>query len=985
MQYLFFFLSPLLLFSHALCQSSQAGEIPLVFPGEEWQTLDPAAAGLDAEKLDALRDLVGGRGCVVRYGYMVYAWGDPAFSEEVASAFKPVLSTLLCFALQEGKLASPDEPVAKWEPRLKEINQGKDAAITWRHLASQTAAYGWAEPPGTAWAYNDFALALYYDTLMDKVFQQPGTEVLTQYIAQPLQFQDSYTFDAFGPQNRPGRLALSVRDFARYGLWILNRGHWRGQQILEKKYIDLMLHNPVPVDTPPVSGREADMLPGQRSIGGGKNITPIGPGFYSFNWWLNKTDKQGRRLFPAAPPDTFVASGHGGKRAVWIFPSLDLVVSWNDTSVEDHDDSPGNPDTQTNRAVRLIVDSVKKPYPPSPVIREVSWAPVSSIIRLATGSDNWPLTWADDGGLYTAYGDGNGFEPFLSEKLSLGFARVSGIPPEIQGTNIRSETGEQRGDGPRGKKASGLLMMDGILYLWARNAGNAQLAWSDDHARTWQWCDWRFTESFGCPTFLNYGKNYDGARDEYVYIYSPESGSAYEAADRMVMARVPKDRLRDRSAYEFFQRLDENGHPVWTADIRKRGGVFEHYRRCYRSGISYNPALKRYLWCQILPGENPRFEGGFAIFDAPEPWGPWTTAYFTELWDTGPGETGSFPPKWMSHDGRSAWLVFSGNDCFSARQAFFTLTDDRSGQTGKAAKISIQDGSWHLNGSITYPGTPAEGLLMNVRMVNSTFEDKNKPDFDPDKNTNQFIQQIPDYAAHGVRAFTLNLQGGMPGYEGAVNSAFHPDGTLDETYLQRVKRVIDACGRHGCAVILGCFYQRQDQILRDEAAVRRAVMETVNWLRSQGFTHVLLEIANEFPHSGFDHAILQSPEGEAELIRLAKQTWPALLVSTSGIGDGRFPEAVAEAADFILIHFNGVSLDEIPPRVQALKKYGKPIVCNEDDKTGEEAARAAELSVRNGASWGFMHKEWNQYVPFAFHGAADDPAVYTKMKELTAR
>ncbi|HOJ60894.1 MAG TPA: serine hydrolase, partial [bacterium] len=287
MQYLFFFLSPLLLFSHALCQSSQAGEIPLVFPGEEWQTLDPAAAGLDAEKLDALRDLVGGRGCVVRYGYMVYAWGDPAFSEEVASAFKPVLSTLLCFALQEGKLASPDEPVAKWEPRLKEINQGKDAAITWRHLASQTAAYGWAEPPGTAWAYNDFALALYYDTLMDKVFQQPGTEVLTQYIAQPLQFQDSYTFDAFGPQNRPGRLALSVRDFARYGLWILNRGHWRGQQILEKKYIDLMLHNPVPVDMPPVSGREADMLPGQRSIGGGKNITPIGPGFYSFNWWLN--------------------------------------------------------------------------------------------------------------------------------------------------------------------------------------------------------------------------------------------------------------------------------------------------------------------------------------------------------------------------------------------------------------------------------------------------------------------------------------------------------------------------------------------------------------------------------------------------------------------------------------------------------------------------------------------------------------------------
>ena len=39
------------------------------------------------------------------------------------------------------------------------------------------------------------------------------------------------------------------------------------------------------------------------------------------------------------------------------------------------------------------------------------------------GGDNWPITWADDGDLYTVYGDGNGFEPVISEKLSLGFAR----------------------------------------------------------------------------------------------------------------------------------------------------------------------------------------------------------------------------------------------------------------------------------------------------------------------------------------------------------------------------------------------------------------------------------------------------------------------------------------------------------------------------------------------------------------------------------
>jgi hypothetical protein len=77
---------------------------------------------------------------------------------------------------------------------------------------------------------------------------------------------------------------------------------------------------------------------------------------------------------------------------------------------------------------------------------------------------------------------------------------------------------------------------------------------------------------------------------------------------------------------------------------------------------------------------------------------------------------------------------------------------------------------------VTYPGAKAEGLLMNVRMVNATFEDRNRDDFDPDANTAAFLAVMPEYVEAGVRAFTFNLQGGMPGYEGALNSAFEPDG-----------------------------------------------------------------------------------------------------------------------------------------------------------------------------------------------------------------
>lgn len=300
-------------------------------------------------------------------------------------------------------------------------------------------------------------------------------------------------------------------------------------------------------------------------------------------------------------------------------------------------------------------------------------------------------------------------------------------------------------------------------------------------------------------------------------------------------------------------------------------------------------------------------------------------------------------------------------------------------------RIEIRDGKWFINGQVTYPGTKGEGLLMNVRMVNSTFEDRNKLDFVAATNTRKFIEQIPDYAAHGVRAFTLCLQGGMPGYEGAVNSAFEPDGSLRPPYLERVARVIKACDQQGIAIILGCYYQRQDQILKDAEAVRNGVRNGVRWIKENGWRHVLLEIANEYDHRGFDHEIIKTADGQVELIRLAKKEWPELLVSTSGLGHGRMNAKISEAADFILIHFNGTSLEDIPARIQALKKFNKPIVVNEDDKDGEEGARAAELSVDNGASWGLMLNDLNQYVPFEFKGGQDDPLIYRKLKELTSR
>ena len=51
---------------------------------------------------------------------------------------------------------------------------------------------------------------------------------------------------------------------------------------------------------------------------------------------------------------------------------------------------------------------------------------------------------------------------------------------------------------------------------------------------------------------------------------------------------------------------------------------------------------------------------------------------------------------------------------------------------------------------------------------------------------------------------------------------------------------------------------------------------------------------------------------------------------------------------------------------------------------GDEGAKAAELCVANGASWGLMLVELNQHYPFTFQGAADDPAIYAAIQRLTS-
>jgi CubicO group peptidase (beta-lactamase class C family) len=287
--------------------SPTASGSEVVFPRATWETKAPATLGLDDDRLEALAQALGNRGCVIKYGYVVKVWGDQDKKADLFSSAKPVLSTLLMFAVKEGRAKSFDQPVTDFGWPLSE----KDRGMTLRHLANMTSGYARPELPGKAWAYNDYAIQLYQQTLFDKIFDNAPDEVfhdLKRFGA--LQLEDGFTF-----RRKNRRMSASVRDFARVAWFWLNRGNWNGKQLLPQSYFAENLRPQVPKELM-LSGDAAtnDYLKIGSYGGDSNHFSTAGPGIYGFNWWFNATGASHPRTmtWPDAPPDTFVSLGHRG-------------------------------------------------------------------------------------------------------------------------------------------------------------------------------------------------------------------------------------------------------------------------------------------------------------------------------------------------------------------------------------------------------------------------------------------------------------------------------------------------------------------------------------------------------------------------------------------------------------------------------------------------------------------------------------------------
>lgn len=361
-------------------------------------------------------------------------------------------------------------------------------------------------------------------------------------------------------------------------------------------------------------------------------------------------------------------------------------------------------------------------------------------ITTRSDGDLWPTTWADDGYLYSANGDGAGFSDGSFEDI---------VVNRIEGTPETGLVGERLAAGRAvspiwgdpdlvNSKPTGIVAVDGNgdgrdeLYLAVQDlpgvrspdafnrAPTASIVRSTDYGRTWtatdepMFTDHRFTTIM----FLDFGRSNSGASvlgtdgADFAYAYGLDGnwrGSYNHAVSDpqdLYLARVPVGQIQVRGSWQFFSGTDASGEPLWHAELDRRVPVLTDRRRLYpetgefgvggqsvigQGGVVFNAALGGYIFSSWS-------EFTFQFYVSETPWGPWSL-FFEQ--DFGPfpwrgprdasakhgGYATTIPSKFISADGLEMWLqsnwfwradAFTGNSYhFSLRRFRVALADDR--------------------------------------------------------------------------------------------------------------------------------------------------------------------------------------------------------------------------------------------------------------------------------------------------------------------
>jgi hypothetical protein len=303
------------------------------------------------------------------------------------------------------------------------------------------------------------------------------------------------------------------------------------------------------------------------------------------------------------------------------------------------------------------------PYPKSDIIAGIEWD-FASYERAGIGSDLWYTTWCSDNHLYSAWGDGCGFGtcfewgPF---RASMGVSRIEGTPPNWNARNVWGGLNPLSDQDTVLGKPSGILCVDDMIYVFAKKQDTwdkLRIIFSRDLGETWEVGNFDFQSPLDVLSPIQFGRNYAGG-PAHVYFYFVLDGYLDSSNKALGLARVPKDSIEKRSAYEFFTGINRRG-ALWSKDIADRKAVFADVDAIVRSRIAamYHPGLDRYF---ITTQHNDN--AGWGLYEASNPWGPWKTiSYYENCWkDCHMKFTWILTQKWLSLDGRHFWVIFSGH------------------------------------------------------------------------------------------------------------------------------------------------------------------------------------------------------------------------------------------------------------------------------------------------------------------------------------
>ncbi len=323
----------------------------------------------------------------------------------------------------------------------------------------------------------------------------------------------------------------------------------------------------------------------------------------------------------------------------------------------------------------------------------------SYTINTQSQGDLWASCWSDDDHLYAANGDGDGFtvEPpnlantppnpgsYLIKDIAI--SKISGDPGKLSGETVSS--GDQisqiwNNPAAYNRKPTGMACVDGNLYLAVQDLNKdfndvpaATIVKSTDKGKTWTWdkkAPMFDDHIFTTIMFLDYGKDYENAPDDYVYAYGLDYNwrdsfnNRVKDPDKLYLARVPKASILDRSSWEFYSGFKEDS-PIWTSDIKKRVPVLQDDRVLFRDSSSepnhltvlsqgsvvYNEPLNRFLYTSWT-------EYTFEFYEAAHPWGPWKLFMSKDFgeypWSNthNGGYAATIPSKFISSNGKTMYV-----------------------------------------------------------------------------------------------------------------------------------------------------------------------------------------------------------------------------------------------------------------------------------------------------------------------------------------